>query len=147
MSYRPHWSPYALAVLLGAAGVTHFAVPAPYARIVPPVLGAPYAWVYASGVAELLCAAGLLVPRTRRAAGLATAVLFVAVFPANLQMALDADHRSDAYRAVVYARLPLQVPLVVWAASVARGTGPPRTRLTRGGRARRRSGPARSSGH
>jgi uncharacterized membrane protein len=77
--------------------------------------------VYASGVAELLCAAGLAVPRTRRVAGWATAALMLAVFPANIQMALDADGHSDVYRWVTYARLPLQVPLVVWAVSVARG--------------------------
>ena len=126
MPSRSRWSPRVLALLLAAAGATHLAVPAPYARVVPPVLGAPYAWVYASGVAELLCAAGLLVPRTRRAAALATAVLFVAVFPANVQMALDAGDRSAGYRAVVYARLPLQVPLVLWALSVARRVRRPR---------------------
>ncbi len=76
--------------------------------------------MYASGVAELACAAGLAMPRTRRVAGWATALLFVAVFPGNIQMALDAGDRSAGYRALVYARLPLQVPLVVWAVSVAR---------------------------
>ena len=109
----------ALAALLGAGGVAHFLVPAPYAAIVPPMLGAPYAWVYASGVAELACAVGLLVPRRRRAAALASAVLLVAVFPANVQMALDAGDGSAIYRAIVYARLPLQVPLVLWALRVA----------------------------
>ena len=91
-----------------------------FADIVPPQLPSPVALVYASGAAELACAVGLAIPRTRRAAGWATAALFVAVFPGNVQMALDGGDRSTAYQAVVYARLPLQVPLVVWAVSVAR---------------------------
>jgi hypothetical protein len=78
------------------------------------------ALVYASGLAELACAAGLAVPRTRRLAGWATAALFVVVFPANVQMALSSGARSDAYQVGVWARLPVQIPLIVWAASVAR---------------------------
>jgi uncharacterized membrane protein len=98
----------------------HFAFPRPYAEIVPSQLPAPYGLVYLSGVAELACAAGLALPRTRRAAGWATAALFVLVFPANVQMALDAGGRPDAYRWGTYARLPLQVPLILWAGQVAR---------------------------
>ncbi len=113
-------SPYLLAGLLTVTGTLHFVAPRPFADIVPPALPSPLALVYASGLAELACAAGLAVPRTRRAAGWATAVLFVAVFPGNVQMALDAGDRSDAYRWVTYARLPLQVPLVWWAVSVGR---------------------------
>lgn len=113
-------SPYLFAGLLTLTGSLHFIVPEPYAEIVPDQLPAPYALVYASGVAELLCAAGLAVPRTRRPAAWATALLLVAVFPANVQMALDADARSEVYRWATYARLPLQVPLIVWAVSIAR---------------------------
>jgi uncharacterized membrane protein len=113
----------ALATLLAAAGVTHFARPGFYAPIVPAQLGDPLPWVYVSGAAELACAAGVAVPRTRRAAAWATAALFVAVFPANVVMALDVADRSIAYRAVTYARLPGQVPLVLWAVWVALRAG------------------------
>lgn len=113
-------SPYVLAGVLATTGTLHFAVPKVFAGIIPPQLPAPYALVYVSGVAELACALGLVVPRTRLVAGWATALLFVAVFPGNVQMALDAGDRSDTYRAIAYARLPLQVPLVLWAVSVAR---------------------------
>jgi uncharacterized membrane protein len=82
-------------------------------------------------VAELLCAAGLAVPRTRRVAAWATAALFVAVFPANVTMALDATDRSTLYQAGVWARLPLQVPLIVWAVSIARSARPDQSRDTR----------------
>lgn len=117
----PTTSAALLAGLLGGAGGLHFAVPDPYASIVPRVLGDPRAWVYASGVAELACAAAVALPRTRRRGALASAALFVAVFPANLQMALDADgHGLAGNPWVAWGRLPLQVPLVLWALSVAR---------------------------
>ena len=134
MPSRSGWrsaSPFLLAGLLTVTGSLHFIAPKPYAEIVPDQLPSPYGLVYASGVAELLCAAGLAVPRTRRVTAWATAALFVAVFPANVQMALDAADRSALYQAGVWARLPLQVPLVVWAVSIARSTRPDQPRDTR----------------
>ncbi|GAC1331639.1 MAG: DoxX family protein [Mycobacteriales bacterium] len=117
-------SPYLLAGLLAAAGVTHFVHPDPYARIVPHVLPARRALVALSGVAELGLAAALVVPRTRRLAGWATAGLFVAVFPANVQMALDAGSPGSSgllgNATLAWLRLPVQVPLVLWAVFVAR---------------------------
>lgn len=120
----PSWRP--LAVLLAAAGVTHAVRPQVYDPLVPRWLGAPRPWVLGSGVAEVACAVGLAVPRTRRAAALATAALFVGVFPGNVQMAVTAvrsPKASTAYRAVSLARLPLQVPLVRWALRVSRAAG------------------------
>jgi uncharacterized membrane protein len=114
-------SPWLLAGLLGGAGLLHLLVPGPYDRIVPGWLPAPRAWTYGSGVVELAVAAAVAAPRTRRQGALAAAVLFVAVFPANVQMALDAE--STPARAVAYARLPLQVPLVLWALQVRRQRG------------------------
>ena len=116
----PGWSP--LSLLLATAGVLHLVKPGPFASIVPSQLGDPVPWVYASGVAEIACAAGLAAARTRRVAGLATAALFVAVFPANVQMAVTAV-RTDAStltQVISLARLPLQVPLVIWALVVRR---------------------------
>jgi uncharacterized membrane protein len=120
----PSWraaSPYALAGLLTVTGTTHFTAPRQYAAIVPHRLRAKrFELVYLSGLAELACAVGLALPRTRRLAARATAVLFVAVFPANVTMALDSRGRSTAYQAGTWARLPVQAPLVWWALSVAR---------------------------
>ena len=127
-----------LAALLLVTGSLHFVVPAPFDAIVPGFLGAPRLWTYASGVAELACAAGLLVPRTRRAAGWACAALFVAVFPANLQMAVDAL-RGDGSVLVSLLRLPLQVPLVVCAVYVARTPADPADGTARPGRQPNRS--------
>jgi len=113
-------SPWLLAGLLAGAGVAHFAVPGPFTRIVPKALPYPELLVAASGVAEMACAAMIAHPRTRRFGGWATAALFIVVFPANVQMALDSGRGSAAYQAATWARLPLQVPLVWWAATIAR---------------------------
>jgi uncharacterized membrane protein len=114
-----------LAVVLGGAGVTHFLRPRTYDRIVPEALP-PRLTTLLSGVAELGIAAGLAVPRTRRAAGWAAGALFLAVFPANVKMAhdlLDSPRSSRAMRLVSVLRLPLQAPLVWWAARVGRHGG------------------------
>ena len=80
--------------------------------------------IYASGVAELLCAAGLLHPRTRRVAGYASAVLLVVVFPGNVKMADDARRsRSTRFKTIAYARLPMQLPMIRAALRAARTTG------------------------
>jgi uncharacterized membrane protein len=113
-------SPWLLAGLLAGAGVLHFAAPRPYVKIIPKALPEPELLVAASGAAELTCAALVAHPRTRRFGGWAAAALFVAVFPANVQMALDSRRGSTAYQVASWARLPLQLPLVWWAAAVAR---------------------------
>jgi uncharacterized membrane protein len=130
---RRRASALALAGVLGAAGVTHFLRPALYAPIVPSPFGDPYPWVYGSGLAELACAAGIATPRARRVAAWAAAALFVLVFPANVQMALDASERSTTYQVMTYARLPLQVPLVLWAVVVARSSEIDQRRSNRAG--------------
>jgi uncharacterized membrane protein len=111
-----------LAGLLATAGVSHFVAPRQYDATIPRALpGAPRTWTYVSGAAELALAAGVALPRTRRAAALATAAFFVGVFPANVQMAVDWRDRPAALKAAALARLPLQVPLVLWARGVAKG--------------------------
>ncbi|WP_411083416.1 hypothetical protein [Streptomyces sp. cmx-18-6] len=119
-------SPLLLAGLLAGAGVLHFAVPRAFDATVPRILpGEPRTWTYASGVVEFALAAGLAHPRTRRAAARATAGFFVGVFPANVQMAADWRHRPRPQRVAALARLPLQVPLVLWARRVERGVEGP----------------------
>ncbi len=114
-------APYALSGLLTVTGTLHFVVPEPFESIVPPFLGDPTPWVYASGVVELTCAAAVAIPRTRRIGALATTALFVAVFPANIYMAYDwSDREWWPDRTIAYLRLPLQIPLIVWAWRVSR---------------------------
>ncbi|MFD5080454.1 MauE/DoxX family redox-associated membrane protein [Streptomyces sp. NPDC058371] len=119
---RSERSPLLLAGLLATAGISHFVTPRPFDATIPSALpGSPRAWTYASGAVELALAAGVALPRTRRAAALATAAFFVGVFPANIQMAVDWHHRPTPFRTAALARLPLQVPLVLWARGVAKG--------------------------
>ncbi len=107
-----------LVALFAASGTLHMVKPQFFEAIVPRQLPSPRALVYISGVAELACAAGLLHPRTRAAAGWASAALLVAVFPANLQMAVTEGKRasrgggSPVKFVVTLARLPLQIPLI-----------------------------------
>ncbi|MEU6553562.1 DoxX family protein [Streptomyces sp. NPDC046915] len=119
---RSERSPLLLAGLLAAAGVAHFASPRQFDATIPRALpGSPRTWTYASGAVELALAAGVALPRTRSAAAKAAAAFFVGVFPANVQMAVDWRHRPAPLRTAALARLPLQVPLVLWARGIARG--------------------------
>jgi len=116
-------APLALAGLFTASGLVHLVRPQLFESIMPRSIPARHhrALVYLSGIAELACAAGL-VRRTRWASAASTAVL-VAVFPANVQMALDAGSGRHPGAmdspAVAWGRLPLQFPMI-WAALQAR---------------------------
>lgn len=112
-----------------ASGVLHFVKPETFESIIPRSIPAHRTLVYVSGAAELLCAAGLLYPRTRRAAGIASAVLLVAVFPANVNMAGKAgkklsddpaDHKKQGLLAASVARLPMQLPMIRTALRIGR---------------------------
>ena len=100
-----------------ASGILHFAIPETYARIVPPMFPRPRLLVLISGGAEILGGVGLLVPRTRRAAAFGLAVLLVAVFPANIYMAVAhvPSQGIMGNRWLQWLRLPFQVPLICWA--------------------------------
>lgn len=123
---RRRASRLALAALLLGTGSLHFVAASSYERIVPRVLGPDNArtLVLVSGVAELTAGALLIVPRARRVgAGLAAGV-FVVVFPANVQMALDGGIAGAGFPlgspVVAWLRLLLQVPLVWWALTLTR---------------------------
>ena len=115
-----------LSALLLGAGAAHFASPRPFDRIVPTALpGSPRTYTYVSGVAELTAGTALAIPRTRRLGGTLAAALLIAVFPANVQMAVDWLGRSSTplpLKAVAVARLPLQLPLIAAALKVRRDT-------------------------
>ncbi len=102
-----------LAAILGMSGLVHLGKPEVYEPIMPSVVPAHRSVIFASGVAELLCAAGLLVPRLRKPAGWASAALLLAVYPANLKMAGDAAQTDNTgFKAIAWGRLPLQVPMI-----------------------------------
>jgi uncharacterized membrane protein len=110
-----------MATLLIGIGVTHFLAPKPFDDIVPAELpGSQRFYTYASGAAEVITGGLLLAKATRRLGALAAAVLFVAVFPANVNMVRLWWNRPWLMRLVALARLPLQIPMVTYALRIRR---------------------------
>ena len=105
-------------------GVTHFVSPEPFLRIMPAALPAPLLLVWLSGALEIALGAGLVVARTRRLAAWGLVALYVAVFPANLNMAIHEIQLSPEGTLPVWAmwaRLPLQlgfIALALWSGGV-----------------------------
>lgn len=111
----------ALAGIFAVSGVIHLARPEVYEPLMPRFVPAHREVIYASGVLELLCAAGLLRSGSRPAAGWASLALLLAVYPANLTMAQKAARsRSTRFKAVAWGRLPLQLPMLRTAYRAAR---------------------------
>jgi uncharacterized membrane protein len=111
-----------LAAGFTASGVVHLVRPQTFEPLMPAWVPAHREVVVGSGVLELLCAAGLAAPATRRTAGYASALLLLGVWPGNLQMALDSNRsRSTAFKVVAWGRMPLQVPMIRAALRAARG--------------------------
>ncbi len=114
-----------LAAFIGTAGVLHFVRPELFDAIVPDWMpGSKRAVTLVSGAVELTGAVLVANPRTRRLGALWCLLTFMAVYPANIQSALDggiagADPPFDS-AAVAWLRLPLQMPLFVWARRVMR---------------------------
>ena len=105
------------AVCMIAAGLSHFIVPHPYVKIVPPQLPYPEAIVYISGFFEILGGIGLFIPPLSRAAAWGFVLLLIAVYPANINMAVNNIHINNIpdgnwFQAI---RLPFQFVLIAWA--------------------------------
>ena len=101
------------------AGVMHFVIPGTYASIVPDYLPAHRELVYASGVAEIAGGAGVMHPRTREAAAWWSVATLIAVFPANVHMAINPEQVKGLDlkripRWALWARLPLQPLAMLW---------------------------------
>lgn len=101
------------------AGTLHFLRPRAYEAIMPEWIPAHRELVLASGAAEIAGGAGLLYEPTRRMAGWWLLLLLVAVYPANVHMALNPDrfHRIPAW--ALWARLPVQFLFAWWVWRVA----------------------------
>jgi uncharacterized membrane protein len=114
---------YRIASMLIGIGTTHFLAPKPYDTIVPAELpGRARFYTYASGVAEVSIGALLLPRRTRRLAALAAALLFIGVFPANVNMCRLWWDKPWPMRIAALARLPLQIPMITTALKITRNS-------------------------
>lgn len=114
---------YRVAAMLLGIGTLHFVAPKPFDSIIPVELpGSPRFYTYGSGVAELAIGALLVPRRTRRSAALAAAVLFVGVFPGNVNMVRLWWDKPWAMRIAALARLPLQIPMIATALKIRRGS-------------------------
>lgn len=106
-----------LAIAIAVVGVLHFAHPTPFVKIVPSILPHPLALVYISGFFEILGGIGLLVPPVAPAAAWGLIALFIAVFPANINMAVNHIQIAGVPDSPIFQaiRLPFQAVLIAWA--------------------------------
>ena len=118
---------YKMAAMLIGIGVGHFLAPKPFDTIVPAELpGSPRFYTYASGVAEVGVGALLLAPRTRRFGAAAAVALFLAVYPANINMVRLWWDKGWPARIAAMARLPFQFPMIIRAIKIRRAAPPAR---------------------
>ena len=106
-----------LSVFIVVAGILHFVTPDPFVKIVPPYLPYPLELVYISGFFEILGGVGLLIPIVSRAAAWGLIALFIAVFPANINQAVNniALEGIPHNQLLYWVRLPFQAVLIAWA--------------------------------
>jgi uncharacterized membrane protein len=109
---RPHLP---LGAFWLVAGTLHFARPRMYVAIMPAALPAKRELVYASGVAELAGGAAVLHRRTRAAGGWWLVATLLGIFPANVNMALNAERFRRIPEPLLWLRLPVQALLIAWA--------------------------------
>lgn len=103
-----------LVILFLLTGSNHFQDPNFYVSIMPPYLPLRYELSQITGFFEIIGAIGILFARTRRLAGCGLMLLLIAIFPANIHMALNAvnfPHYSATY---LYLRLPVQLIFIIW---------------------------------
>jgi uncharacterized membrane protein len=114
---------YRIAAILLSSGTLHFLAPKPFDTIVPGELpGDARLYTYVSGAAEVSIGALLLPRRTRRVAALAAALLFVGVFPANVNMVRLWWDKPWPMRIAALARMPLQIPMITTALKIRRNS-------------------------
>ncbi|HEY2368444.1 MAG TPA: hypothetical protein VGH87_18735 [Polyangiaceae bacterium] len=108
------------ALAMIGVGIDHFVAPDFFVKIVPRVLPAPLVLVWVSGFFEALGGVGLLIPRTRRAAGIGLVLLYIAVFPANINMCMHPELGGSIPLWALWIRLPFQLVFIALALWVSR---------------------------
>ncbi|MHB8452370.1 MAG: DoxX family protein [Mycobacteriales bacterium] len=116
--------PWLVAAAFSVSGVLHLVHPATFTPIVPHFLPLPTELVYASGVAELICAVGLW--RRDRWAGVAAAVLLLLIWPANIQDAVTTSRQAHDVtgQLLLWIRVPVQIPLIWFVLQSGRTNAP-----------------------
>jgi uncharacterized membrane protein len=106
-----------MGVLYIAAGALHFLFISRYLAVMPPCFPAHRALVFISGAAEIAAGLGVLspIPILRRAAAWGLVALLIAVLPANVYMLTSSSAFPSIPLWVLWARLPMQLPLIYWA--------------------------------
>ena len=117
MAVVKHYFVYLMSLGYVFAGINHFWHTTLYTRIMPPYIPHPLAMVYISGVAEVLCGIGLVIPATQQAAAWGTVALLLAVSPVHINMALHPENYSNVPLLGIYLRLPLQL-FLIWLAYI-----------------------------
>jgi uncharacterized membrane protein len=103
-------------------GISHFIMPDKFMMMMPPFLPFPLLLIYVSGFFEILGGMGLIIPKTKRAAAFGLVLLLIAVFPANIYVALNNTQLGGYmnYQLYQWVRLPLQIALILWVLWFAR---------------------------
>lgn len=109
-----------MAVAMMTVGVLHFVSPNGFVSIVPHALPNPLLLVQVSGFFEIVGGAGLLAPPVRRAAGIGLVALYVAVFPANINMVVHPELAGAVPLWVLWLRLPFQILFIAVALWVSK---------------------------
>jgi uncharacterized membrane protein len=109
-----------VALAMIGVGIDHFVAPDFFVRIVPRILPAPLVLVWVSGFFEALGGVGLLIPRVRRAAGIGLVLLYISVFPANINMCIHPELGGSIPLWALWLRLPFQLLFIALALWVSR---------------------------
>ena len=109
------YSKFVLAFFLILAGIFHFIKPQFFMKIMPDYIPMHLQMVYISGAVEILCGILLLFPETQKLGAYLCIALFIAVFPANIEMAKNFYPSHHKYFWLTILRLPIQIVLIWWA--------------------------------
>lgn len=111
---------YLLGILLVFGGVAHFTKTEFYLKAIPSYLPFHEFIVYASGVLEVVLGVLLVISKTTRKAAIGIIILFIAIFPANINMYLNHTDFPEMSETALLIRLPIQLILIAWAYIYAR---------------------------
>jgi len=111
---------YLLGLLLIIGGIAHFTMTGFYVNTLPDYLPFHEMIVYISGVVEILLGVLLVIPKTTKKAAVGIIILFIAIFPANVNMYLNHENFPDMSETSLLIRLPIQLVLIAWAYIYAR---------------------------